>query len=540
MTISSARLKVASIVSALAIAAGALVASPAGAVAPIGGTVSGGMAGQVSPGSYTVMPNLRINFYPVTGSGELAGSAISAADGSFSLSGLPQGDYRIRYDAVDPASPMAPKWTGNNELEAASPIFTLGAADVNNLGHLLVNGGSISGHISGVSGGELGRATAYQFNPTTLQWERFPYSDVADGSGNYTIVGLPAGKYMVRFDEANDDPTGGEYLPTWGAAPTGLISVANETLVSGIDGTLSNDSSVVRLAGIDRFATSVAISQAGTWSDVAFVVNGLKFPDALSAGPAAASVGAPVLLVDQNSIPASVAAELDRLDLATIYVIGGSGTISTAVETQLAGYANTVERIGGVDRYATSREIASEFFTSSRTIYLATGSKFPDALGAGPAAANELGPVVLVDGATTELDDATVDLIAGLGTSRVIIAGGAGSVSAALEQELVDNLTEVYRRDGINRYDTSVKIAHGSYPAANAVFLASGAGFPDALAATGLAGNPSERAPIFLVEQNCVPAGVLDELDRLKPNTVYILGGPTTLGAGVENLTACP
>ena len=47
---------------------------------------------------------------------------------------------------------------------------------------------------------------------------------------------------------------------------------------------------------------------------------------------------APVLLVPNSSIPADVQTELDRLNPAHIYVVGGTATISADVQAQLAGF----------------------------------------------------------------------------------------------------------------------------------------------------------------------------------------------------------
>ena len=91
---------------------------------------------------------------------------------------------------------------------------------------------------------------------------------------------------------------------------------------------------VARLAGSDRYATSVAISQSAYGaggSDAAFVATGTNFPDGLSGGPVAALVPGPLLLVSPTQLPGAVAAELQRLDPDTVYVIGGTGAVSDGV-----------------------------------------------------------------------------------------------------------------------------------------------------------------------------------------------------------------
>jgi putative cell wall-binding protein/peptidoglycan/xylan/chitin deacetylase (PgdA/CDA1 family) len=95
-----------------------------------------------------------------------------------------------------------------------------------------------------------------------------------------------------------------------------------------------------RQSGADRYATSAAISKAAfsPGVSVVYVASGTNFPDALSGAAPAAHLGGPVLLVTQTSIPATVAAELDRLNPAKVVVLGGTSAISAGVQTALAGY----------------------------------------------------------------------------------------------------------------------------------------------------------------------------------------------------------
>lgn len=92
-----------------------------------------------------------------------------------------------------------------------------------------------------------------------------------------------------------------------------------------------------RLAGRDRFATSAAIS-ANAFPDgsvVAFIASGLDFPDALTGAAVAGMAKAPVLLTSPDSLPSSVVAELKRLKLSKIIILGGPGAVSPSVQETL-------------------------------------------------------------------------------------------------------------------------------------------------------------------------------------------------------------
>ncbi|MEX2621315.1 MAG: cell wall-binding repeat-containing protein [Egibacteraceae bacterium] len=89
---------------------------------------------------------------------------------------------------------------------------------------------------------------------------------------------------------------------------------------------------VTRLSGENRFATASEISQ---WafpeaSDVVYLATGADFPDALAGGPAAAATDGPLLLVQRDTLPATVFAELERLNPRRIVALGGRAAVSDA------------------------------------------------------------------------------------------------------------------------------------------------------------------------------------------------------------------
>ena len=93
-----------------------------------------------------------------------------------------------------------------------------------------------------------------------------------------------------------------------------------------------------RLAGVDRYATSVAVSQASfATSPTVFLATGKSFPDALGGGPVAGSLPGALLLVTPTAVPATVLAELARLDPDRIVILGGTGAVAQGVESQVQG-----------------------------------------------------------------------------------------------------------------------------------------------------------------------------------------------------------
>ena len=117
--------------------------------------------------------------------------------------------------------------------------------------------------------------------------------------------------------------------------PGKIIVLGGRSVVS--DGVVSAlgryTRSVGRLAGADRYATSVKISKSayGGGSKAAFVATGTNFPDGLAGGPVAALLPGPLLLVSPTELPSNVKSELQRLGPSRVFVLGGSGVVSDRV-----------------------------------------------------------------------------------------------------------------------------------------------------------------------------------------------------------------
>ncbi|GAA2238615.1 cell wall-binding repeat-containing protein [Herbiconiux moechotypicola] len=297
-----------------------------------------------------------------------------------------------------------------------------------------------------------------------------------------------------------------------------------------------------RVTGADRYEVAVNVSARAYPSGAytVFVATGANYPDALSAGPAAAMLNAPLLLTPSDGLPGLVRTEIERLQPGRIVVVGGPNSVSGAVVDDLKSIqANTV-RIDGADRFEVSRALSEfAFGPSSQTAYVATGTNFPDALSAGAAAASAYGPVLLVNGGASSLDSATVATLTSLGVKNIVIAGGPNSVSPGIEASLgsVSGVTSVVRDGGTDRYAASAAINTRAFPTAGRAFLATGLKFPDALAGSAWAG--AIGAPLYVVTSECVPQATLAAMSAQGVTHVTLLGGPATLTTSVESLTPC-
>jgi putative cell wall-binding protein len=295
---------------------------------------------------------------------------------------------------------------------------------------------------------------------------------------------------------------------------------------------------VRRLGGDDRYTTAVAISRAShpRGAAVAVVTTGASFPDALAGGPAAAALGGPVLLVGRDRVPPVVLDELRRLQPTRVLLLGGTSALSDEVQAELVRAGLDVERLAGDSRYETAARVSQRAFPSLEPlVYVATGADYPDAL-AGAAAAGRAGaPVLLV--APDRLPAATADELTRLQPQEVVVLGGPGAVSTRVEQQLAAYAPTVRRIAGEDRYATAAAIARATPGRPDAVLLATGRGFADALA--GGPAAAAANAPVLLVPGTCIPGPVHVEMKRHDYPPVTLLGGATVLTPEVARLRPC-
>lgn len=356
-----------------------------------------------------------------------------------------------------------------------------------------------------------------------------PARQVDKAATSYTWTGLTAGTtYTFRLRTVTALNAKSAWSVTVQATPLGG---ADSGPVIGDE----DNAPTERIGGMDRYQTSVLISEDrfAPGVSVVYLANGSGFADALSGGPATGGAG-PVLLVTSESIPASTKTELRRLEPGRVVVLGGESAISASVMEAARSYTTgSVTRIGGSDRFETAAQISQDSFPSGASVvFVATGSGFADALAAGPAALGQ-GPVLLVR--KDSIPSSTTTELSRLNPGRIVVLGGESVVSTlVLEGLRAYSSGEVVRLGGNDRYSTSVLVSSSSFaPGVDRVFIATGTDFADALSAGPIG------APVLLSKPSCVPQIVLDEITRLSPTKITVLGGSVALSSAVRNLTPC-
>ena len=214
--------------------------------------------------------------------------------------------------------------------------------------------------------------------------------------------------------------------------PESIIVVGGTNVVSeAVETTLAEIAPTKRWGGADRYATGLNIVESAfETSTSAIIATGFAFPDALAASSAAATNDAPVILVNgrADQVTPETLETLTKLGVKSVTIAGGKNAVSAGIETQLAAQFK-LQRIGGVDRYATAAALNDAFFPAgtTATAFLATGLNFPDAL-SGAALAGAVGAPLYVT-PTACLPDVVRASQTKLGVTRRIALGGTTVVS---------------------------------------------------------------------------------------------------------------
>lgn len=380
-------------------------------------------------------------------------------------------------------------------------------------------------------------------NVTDVTWH---YS--TDGGKNWTAVTFGAGETSKTITVT--PAAAQEYRVLTRATAAAGKAFANHQASVEATAAFTNAAAPVaekRVAGPNRVETAVEVSKAyfDRSADTVYVANALNYPDALTAGPAAARDKAPLLLTMPTGLSDSAVAEIKRLSPNTIKIVGGPSVVSADVEAALKQLAGTVVRYQGDNRYGTAAAIAGQWTETGKTVYLAFGRNFPDALSGGSGAAKEQAPLLLSE--NTTLTGPTVETLGRLNPSRVILVGGTGVLSSdlvALVKQAAPAAT-VDRYAGANRFGTSAVVidkvtglkavaddpktteTNEAKAGSTVAFVATGLNFPDALA--GIPAAAKVNAPLGLSLPTCLPLPVKGQFDQLSLTEVVRLGGPNVL-----------
>lgn len=190
---------------------------------------------------------------------------------------------------------------------------------------------------------------------------------------------------------------------------------------------------VQRLAGKNREQTALMVAEEinRKFPNKHIGLAGANnFADSLAATALLARDRIPLLLTGRDEMAPEVL-NYAKQNAKNIILFGGTGQIGNDLRQMLAK-SFPITSFAGQDRYDTALKIATEGFSENKTVILAGGLSFPDALSAAPLAASLKAPILL--SAVNEMGKAQLSLCAR--ADKVIVVGGNAQISDALLKEI--------------------------------------------------------------------------------------------------------
>ncbi len=253
------------------------------------------------------------------------------------------------------------------------------------------------------------------------------------------------------------------------SSPAGAANTASESTYNHDNDARTPE--IRRFAGANRYATAIGIAEAyveaASGGDVLIVASGESLVDAAAAAGLAADMQAPVVLTVPDRLSSSVAAFIDANFIAEVFLLGGTSAISSSVEDAIGELetVDSVTRLSGADRYATSAAVAAEMTEVGEycdtgevaAIVVNVDGSASDVIAAGPLAYAESLPILLTS--SSGLSDEVADFLSDAEIERVIVVGGTASVPATVVADIeAAGVTTVDRISGDSRFATAVAV----------------------------------------------------------------------------------
>lgn len=241
----------------------------------------------------------------------------------------------------------------------------------------------------------------------------------------------------------------------------GLEDVATQQVELDLRGLVGT---VTRLGGETRYDTQMRVYEYGVekgyWGDTVVVACGTNFADALAVSPLSYKLKAPVFFVDDSKMfPDAQAQALVSSGKKKFIVTGGVDVISNEAVSFLSGLG-AVTQLAGVDRYETSRKIASYAVSQGMSwegVAFASGSVPFDALGGGPVQGKANSVIVLAE----EGDYHYAPAVPFSGQPSVKFFGGKDVFSNAFKARFA--LAAGYKLTDIEGFRVYIDAGHGGW-----------------------------------------------------------------------------
>jgi putative cell wall-binding protein len=525
------------------------------------GSVSGtivGSAGQPLAGIMVVLWDPEF---------DMAASARSLTNGSYTVTNVQPGSYTVEYQGSDlnTAPNVQAQFYNNTQVFAASTIIHVAAGQKVSLNQQKMQpGGEIKLRVLGPDGQVIPDfGVELEATPGVPYLDTIGYeSGGPDVNGDVDFQGLLPIGYTLTYEECpngfchqvgtyHDEPLGTNPTPVVpiGGQVTSLTDVFDLASVVTSATTLSICPTNPTVGQPVTFTTSVTASNGSIPQGSVSLEAGLSnTQDGFLDATGTASFTTSALPVGTTNIYATYygAGAVAGNTVSTTVTVGpasGAGAASSCGSAASGGGTggggggggtavtapsptSGVDRIAGVDRVGTAVATSQAEFSSAGAgaVVLARADDYADALVGAPLAAAKNAPLLLTAGAS--LPSATeaelTRVLAAGGT--VYMLGGSSAIPTSVATQLATMGYQTVRLAGATRYATATDVA-AALGNPSTVLLATGTNYPDALAAGPAAAHAG--GAILLTDGTALPSATAAYL-AAHATTTYAIGGPAS------------
>lgn len=332
--------------------------------------------------------------------GGTAEEVYTAADGTYTLSNLPSGTYRVGFEDYTFYTHLKEFYNGQGDVNDAADVTVVPFNNTPNIDASMEVGGTISGTVTVEQGGaplQFVRVKLYTYHAPNDLWIESVYrEEYTAADGTYSIPQLQSGTYRVGFFDENGRSYLEQFFPGADDAESGTdvtVTVPNETanidaamvIESTISGTVTEAGSGTPLAGIH--VSPQKKNNSGEWISLSGVFGYTEADGTYSIGKIKGGTYR-VLFHDQDNniyidqyydgkdTPDSatdvvVAPPADRTNIDAVMEVGGSisGTVTAGGQGgPLAGVLVSANRdvgLGYLSQFASDTTAADGTYTLS-------------------------------------------------------------------------------------------------------------------------------------------------------------------------------
>ncbi|MGL4256337.1 MAG: MSCRAMM family protein, partial [Microbacterium sp.] len=171
------------------------------------------VSGVVTDSDGSPLPSVVVDLFTATG--EYVSAAWTDGDGAYTVGGLPDGEYRIRFNPENSSVDVAGEWWDDAAAEEDAAVVNLsGGANLIGISPQLDPAAVVTGTVTDASGALIAQATvsAYTYDDEAGGWWTWAASTVVAEDGTFVLGSLRPGSYKIQVTAGTDEVLG-EWWP---------------------------------------------------------------------------------------------------------------------------------------------------------------------------------------------------------------------------------------------------------------------------------------------------------------------------------------